>query len=124
MGAGAGIDLDRVAVISFASAAGAAVDGPTPVGAYELAEIRKERRRVADLRAELAALQLNLEAKERDVIERIEDGAVVHGVAQVIVRRRQNISWLTVVAKELGVEAVEKVKNSWPVGLWKELQLI
>ena len=113
------IDLDRVAVITLA-----AVDGPTPVGAFELAAIRRDRERIADLRAELAALELNLEARERDVIQRIEDGAVVHGVAQVIVRRRQNISWLTVVMKELGAETVEKVKNSWPMGFWKELRLI
>ena len=38
-------------------------------------------------------------------------------------RRRQNISWLTVVRRELGEEAVIKAKDEWPVAFYLELQI-
>jgi hypothetical protein len=54
---------------------------------------------------------------------RIEAGAHAPAEATVVVRRRQNVSWLTVVARELGADAVERVKNAWPLTIWKELRL-
>jgi hypothetical protein len=78
---------------------------------------------MASVRAELGALAIDLHGRERDVIRRIESGAVVDGMATVIVRRRQSISWLTVVADELGPETVERIKNVWPITFWKELQI-
>jgi hypothetical protein len=38
-------------------------------------------------------------------------------------RRWQNISWLTVVKRELGREAVILVKNEWPVSFSTELRI-
>ncbi len=93
------------------------------VNEIELAAIKRDRERVAALRAELGALAIDLHGRERDVIRRIEAGAKVDGSAVVIVRRRQNISWLTVVAQELGAETVERIKNVWPIAFWKELQI-
>jgi len=114
------IDLDRIAVITVASPPAVA---PAPVTALELAALRRDRERVANLRAELGALALNLEAREQEIIARIEQGAPVHGPATVLVRRRQSISWFTVVVRELGEDAIERVRNTWPVAFWKELQL-
>ncbi|GEM_PF-4818661 len=62
-------------------------------------------------------------ARERDVIARIEAGAVVDGCAAVLVRRSQSISWLASVADELDSETVDRIKNIWPVATWKELQI-
>jgi hypothetical protein len=93
------------------------------VNAIELAAIRRDRERVAELRAELGALAIDLHRRERDVIQRIESGAKVDGSVVVITRRRQSISWLSVVAQELGAETVEKIKNVWPIAFWKELQI-
>jgi hypothetical protein len=98
-------------------------EAPMPVTAIELAAIRRDRERVDGLRAELGALSLGLHQREQDVIARIEAGAAVDGAAVVLHRRRQSISWLTVVAKELGHETVERIKNAWPIAFWKELQL-
>jgi hypothetical protein len=93
------------------------------VSAIELAAIRRDRERMAALRAELGALAIDLHRRERDVIRRIEAGARVDGTAVVITRVRQSISWLSVVAQELGAETVERIKNVWPIAFWKELQL-
>lgn len=94
------------------------------VNAIELAAIRRDRERVAELRAELGALAIDLQHRERDVIQRIESGAKVDGSVVVITRRRQSISWLSVVAQELGAETIEKIKNVWPIAFWKELQIV
>jgi hypothetical protein len=94
------------------------------VTAAELDEIKHDRERMARLRAELGALAIDLHGRERDVIRRIEAGAPVEGgTAVVLTRRRQSISWLTVVADELGPETVQKVKDAWPIAFWKELQI-
>jgi hypothetical protein len=93
------------------------------VNALELAAIKRDRERVATVRAELGAMAIDLHNRERDVIRRIEAGAEVDGSAIVITRRRQSISWLTVVAEELGAETVERIKNVWPMTMWKELQI-
>jgi hypothetical protein len=94
------------------------------VNAIELAAIKRDRERVSELRAELGALAIDLHKRERDIIRRIESGAKVDGSAVVIQRRRQSISWLTVVAEELGAETIERIKNAWPIALWKELQIV
>ncbi len=93
------------------------------VSEIELAALKRDRERVAALRAELGALAIDLHGRERDVIRRIEAGAQVDGSAVVILRRRQSISWLSVVAQELGTETVERIKNVWPIAFWKELQI-
>ena len=94
------------------------------VTAFELAAIKRDREHMASLRAELGALAIDVHDRERDVIRRIEGGADVDGAAMVIVRRRQSISWLTVVADELGAETVERIKSVWPIAFWKELQIV
>jgi hypothetical protein len=94
------------------------------VNEIELAAIKRDRERATQLRAELGALSIDLHRRERDIIERIESGAKVDGSAVVITRRRQSISWLSVVAQELGAETVEKIKNVWPIAFWKELQIV
>ncbi len=93
------------------------------VSEIELAALKRDRERVEALRAELGALAIHLHERERDVIRRIEAGAKVNGSAVVILRRRQSISWLSVVAQELGAETVERIKNVWPIAFWKELQI-
>ena len=50
-------------------------------------------------------------------------GCSPNGKAVVMHRRRQSISWLTVVAKELGHDAIERIKNTWPTVFSKELQI-
>jgi hypothetical protein len=94
------------------------------VNEIELAAIKRDRERAAELRAELGALAIDLHRRERDIIQRIESGAKVDGSVVVITRRRQSISWLSVVAQELGAETVEKIKNVWPIAFWKELQIV
>ena len=98
-------------------------DQAESVTAAELDEIKHDRERMARLRAELGVLAIDLHARERDVIRRIEAGAAIEGTAVVLTRRRQSISWLTVVADELGPETVQKVKDAWPIAFWKELQI-
>ena len=41
----------------------------------------------------------------------------------VIVRRRQNISWMTVVKRELGEAMIIKVKDETPITFYKDLQI-
>jgi hypothetical protein len=122
------IDLDELAVIVLTDEAPAPVvtdeQAPLPVTALELAAIKRARAELADRRAELGALTVNLRAREQAVIARIEAGARVEGAAVVLTRRRQSVSWLTVVARELGEGAVERIKNAWPLAFWKELQLM
>lgn len=93
------------------------------VSASELADIKRGRRRIELFRKELERLEAVQDAKEIDVIDRLENGAAVDGAARVIVRRRQNISWLTIVARDLGQDAVVRAKDEWPVTFYKELQL-
>ncbi len=96
---------------------------PPHVTVLELASIKRLRHRMAELRAELGELAITLQEREQDVIERLENGARSESPATVLIRRRQNVSWLTVVARELGAETVESTKNAWPITFWKELQL-
>ena len=93
------------------------------VTADELADLRRGRRRVELLRDELAGFERVQEAREAEVIARIENGADVDGEAKIVFRRRQNISWLTIVTRELGREAVVRTKDEWPVTFYKELRL-
>jgi hypothetical protein len=93
------------------------------VTAIELGGIKRDRAHVEELRTALGGLVLDLYRREQDVIRRIEAGASIDGGAVVLHRRRQSISWLTVVAKELGHDAVERIKSAWPVAFWKELQI-
>lgn len=93
------------------------------VTSIELAAIKRERTRLERLRKEMAALADALEQRETYVVARIEAGVPVDGKAVVLTRRRQNISWLTVVRRELGDETVVRVKDEWPVTFYKELQL-
>ena len=71
----------------------------------------------------LHVLEGLLKDREEDVIRRIEAGARVDGNASVITRRRQSISWLTIVKRELGTKAIEEAKNSWPMTFSKELRV-
>ncbi len=81
------------------------------------------RAALESLRADVVALAQSLHEREQDVITRVEAGVPVDGVAKVIDRRRQNISWLTVVKRMLGEDAVKKAKDEWPMTFYKELQI-
>jgi len=94
-----------------------------PVSKAELASLKRDRKELEALRAEVEAMAQELRHREQGIINRIESGAPSDGGATVIVRRRQNISWHTVVKRELGDEAIIRVKNEWPVSFYKELQL-
>ncbi|MBI4509500.1 MAG: hypothetical protein HY698_07670 [Deltaproteobacteria bacterium] len=94
-----------------------------PVNRFELAAIKRDRAKLVSLKAEVEALVDSLRRREEDVIARIDAGCPVDGDARVLVRRRQNISWLTIVKQELGEEAVVRAKDEWPVSFYKELQV-
>jgi hypothetical protein len=68
-------------------------------------------------------MALDLQEREQKVIARMEAGAQIDGEAVVLTRRRQSISWLTVVAREMGQGMVEHTKNTWPVEFWKDLYI-
>ncbi len=89
----------------------------------ELAAIKRDRHRLDALKAETEALAQSLHEREQDVIARVEAGVPVDGVVKVIARRRQNISWLTVVKEQLGEAAIVKAKDAWPLTFYRELQI-
>jgi hypothetical protein len=93
------------------------------VSRFELEEIKRLRAELEAERAEVDRRARALREREESVIARVEAGVPVDGQATVLVRRRQNISWLTVVKRELGADAVVQVKNAWPVAFYKDLQL-
>jgi len=99
------------------------VAGDEVVTAIELAGIKRDRAKLERLWADADVLEGLLKDREEDVIRRIEAGARVDGNASVITRRRQNISWLTIVKRELGAKAIEEAKNSWPMSFSKELRV-
>lgn len=90
---------------------------------FELAAMKRDRAKLDGLKKQTAALAESLREREERIIERIEGGVPVDGDAVVMTRRRQNISWLTAFRKELGPDAVIRIKNQWPVCFWKELQI-
>ena len=93
------------------------------VGSLELAAIKAMRADLEDMRLGMENLLCDLRKAENEAIERIEAGATVDGKAVVITRRRQNISWQTVLRHELGEQAVVRAKDSWPIAFYKELQI-
>jgi hypothetical protein len=93
------------------------------VSRFELEAIKRMRQELETERAAVDALARELRQREEDVIARIEAGVPVDGQAVVMTRRRQNISWLTVVRRELGDEAVIRAKDAWPVAFYKALQI-
>jgi hypothetical protein len=93
------------------------------ISRFELITIRRMREKVTALRVQADALAETLRQREENVIERMEAGVPVDGVAVVMTRRRQNISWLTVVKRELGEKAIIQAKDEWPVVFYKELQI-
>lgn len=93
------------------------------VSAVELAAIKRDREKLAKMRAEWEEAADELHDREENVITRIEAGARVDGAAEVVTRRKQNISWLTIVKRELGEKVVLKIKDRWPVTFYKVLQL-
>jgi hypothetical protein len=93
------------------------------VNCLELAAIKRMRSEFDHMRVDMAYLLRDLREAEEEVIERIEAGAPVDGKAVVKTRRRQNISWLTVLRGEVGDEAVIRAKDKWPVVFYKELQI-
>ena len=93
------------------------------VNAIELAVIVRDREALESLKLQVKALSESLDDREQDVIERIETGAQVDGKASVIVRRRQNISWLTICKRELGEAMIIKVKDETPITFYKDLQI-
>jgi hypothetical protein len=96
---------------------------PDFINAIDLAGIKRDRKKIALMRADLLALSESLREREEGVITALEAGIPVDGDAEVLTRRRQNISWLTIVRRELGTSAIEQVKNEWPVSLYKALQI-
>ena len=93
------------------------------VGCLELAAIKRMRSDLEHMKVDMAYLVRDLREAEEEVIERMEAGAPVDGKAVVKTRRRQNISWLTVLRRELGDDAVIRAKDKWPVVFYKELQI-
>src|SRR5262249_40157443 len=93
------------------------------ISALELGRVERDRTKLATLRAEAELLTRTLGGREDDIIRRTGAGARVQGQAVVVTRRRQNISWLTVVKRQLGQDAIVKVKDEWPVTFYKELQI-
>jgi hypothetical protein len=90
----------------------------------ELEWVKYMRQDLEEQRAEADALAKRLHEREQALIARIEAGAHVEGGnATVVERRRQNISWLTIVKRKLGVDAIIEAKNEWPVAFYKELQI-
>ena len=93
------------------------------VTADELADLRRGRRRIQLLRDEVERFERQQGLRETEVMGRIERGAHVDGTARITYRRRQSISWLTIVTRELGREAVIRAKDEWPVTFYKDLRL-
>lgn len=89
----------------------------------ELAALKRDRKKLAALKAEAEALAHSLHDREQDVIVRVDAGVPVDGVVKILSRRRQNISWLTIVKQELGEAMVVRAKDEWPVTFYKELQI-
>jgi hypothetical protein len=93
------------------------------ISKLELASIKRDRKKLEALRAQCDALEVAIRCAEEYVIGRMEAGVPVDGEATILTRRRQNISWLTVVKRELGKEAIVRVKDKWPVSFYKVLQI-
>ncbi len=93
------------------------------ISAGELRSVQQDRKKLDALRAQADLLARTLDEREDHIIRRMESGASVEGEAIVLTRRRQNISWLTIVKRELGAEAIVQAKNDWPVTFYKELQI-
>jgi hypothetical protein len=89
----------------------------------DLAAIKRTRAQLEAIKEECNSLAEELRQKEEDVIWRIESGAYVMGEACVVTRRRQNISWLTVVKRQLGEEGVLEARDAWPTTFYRELRL-
>lgn len=96
---------------------------PDFIGTLELAAIKRDRRKLASLRGEMDALSETIREREEAIISAIEAGVPVDGEAEVLTRRRQNISWLTIVKRELGERAIEQIKNRWPISYYKALHI-
>jgi hypothetical protein len=97
--------------------------GTDEVSQLELQAIKRKRRELEEKRCEVDAIARDLRDREQNVIARIEAGVPVDGEAVVVTRRRQNISWLTIVRQEMGADAVVRAKNEWPVSFYKDLQI-
>ena len=93
------------------------------VKGHELEALCIERKLLNEARSFVRALSAGIADHEDELIGRIESGAAVEGNAKVIIRRRQNISWLTAFKERLGTDAVVEVKDEWPLTFYKELQL-
>ncbi len=100
-----------------------AIKATDMIGKIELAAIKRDRAKLEALRAQCEALAVAIRCAEDYVIGRMEAGVPVDGEATILTRRRQNISWLTVVKRELGESAVIRVKDEWPVSFYKALQI-
>ena len=93
------------------------------INSIELAAIKRDRAKLEALRAQCEALAVAIRAAEEYVIGRMEAGVPVDGKATILTRRRQNISWLTVVKRDLGEGAIVRVKDEWPISFYKILQI-
>jgi hypothetical protein len=96
--------------------------GTVGPGADDLEKLKADRQRLVELRSYMEWLEWRIRARERDLIGLIESGVLIDG-ATVVTRRRQSISWLTVVERELGRDVVRQVKDTWPITFTKELQV-
>jgi hypothetical protein len=90
----------------------------------EIALFLREHEDLARMRLEAASLSRALARREASIISRLQKGAHQPGNLIVVTRRRQNISWLTMFRRELGIAAVLAVKNEWPVTFYDELQIV
>jgi hypothetical protein len=98
-------------------------EAPETVSAIELAALKRDRSMLEALREDYEEFEKDIRDREESIIGRIERGAVVDGKAEVVTRRKQNISWLTIVRRELGEKKVLEVKDAWPVTFYKVLHL-
>src|SRR5439155_8841937 len=89
----------------------------------ELAAIKRDRKELERIKEDYDQLAASIREREEDVIDRNEAGILVDGEARVITRRRQNISWLTVVKRRLGKDVIVAVKNDWPMSLYEEVRI-
>lgn len=93
------------------------------ITANEVALFLREHEELAKMRLEVESLSRALAKREALMIARLHRGADQPGNLYVVAKRRQNISWLTVVRRELGQEAVIATKNHWPTTFYEELKI-
>lgn len=89
----------------------------------ELALFVREKAELAKMREEVESLARALARREAGLIARVKAGARTARQVFIMTRRRQNIPWLSIVRKELGLSAIVAAKDEWPVTFYEELRV-